>query len=262
VTSFDLAGRRFGYHAAGDGPVALLVHGFPLDARVWLDQVASLSDLRTVVAVDLRGFGRSSPVTSAVLTMERHADDLAEVVAAIGVDQVDLAGLSMGGYVALAFAERHGGLLRSLALIGTRAGPDDADAQARREAMADRVVAEGRNGLASDLMSGLLAAGASRMARARLRSMIEATPVETIVAALAGMRARPDRTGVLRRLETPSAVIVGAEDQVTSPAEAEAMSSVLPEASLHVISGAGHLTPLEAPEAVAAALRDLWNRAG
>ena len=261
MTYFDIAGRRFGYFASGQGPVAILVHGFPLDARMWLDQVHGLADVRTVVAVDLRGSGRSSPVDGSALTMERHADDLAEIVAAIGVDVVDLVGLSMGGYVALAFAERHPALLRSLALVDTKATADDDGARAGRDAMAERVVAEGRSGIATDLGAGLLAPNAALTAKARLRTMVEGTPVESIVGALAGMKSRPDRSGLLPKIEVPCAVIVGAEDRLTTPEDAHVMASSIPDASLHVVAGAGHLSPLEAPAEVNDALRALWERA-
>ncbi len=257
---FDIGGRRFHYLAAGNGPIALLVHGFPLDSRVWLDQVESLAAIRTVVAVDLRGCGWSDAVGAEALTMERHADDLAAIAASVGVDQVDLVGLSMGGYVALAVAERHPSLLRSLALVDTKATADSDEAKAGREAMAARVLAEGRRALATELVSGLLSQGASLASRARLRTMVESTPYETILGSLSGMRLRPDRSSVLGDLDVPVAVIVGEEDRLTTPEDAHTMSSAIPGATLHVIPGAGHLPPIEAPDGVNEALRALWER--
>ncbi len=89
----------------GAGPVALFIHGFPLDSTMWVDQLAVLSSDRRCIAVDLRGFGRSSPVTGEPVTMEQHAGDLAGVLDLISAEQADIVGFSMGGYVALAFAE-------------------------------------------------------------------------------------------------------------------------------------------------------------
>ena len=118
----------------GSGPVALFIHGFPLDSTMWADQLAALSGDRRCVAVDLRGFGRSSPVNGAPLHMERHAADLAGVLDLVSEEQADIVGLSMGGYVALAFADAYPGRVRSLALVDTKATADSPEAKAGRDA--------------------------------------------------------------------------------------------------------------------------------
>jgi pimeloyl-ACP methyl ester carboxylesterase len=259
---FDIGGRRFHYFSSGHGPVAVLVHGFPLDARLWLDQIEGLAPYRTVVAVDLRGCGRSDPVGSGPLSMETHADDLAAIVAAVGVDAVDLVGLSMGGYVALAFAQRHPEMLRTLALVDTKATADTDAARAGRDAMAERVVVDGRRALAGEMVGALLSQGAALGVRARLRTMIEATSYETILGCLAGMKLRADRTSVLATIGVPTAVIVGEEDRLTTPEDAHTMATGIPGATLRVISGAGHLAPMEAPDSVNDVLAELWLSAG
>jgi pimeloyl-ACP methyl ester carboxylesterase len=129
------------YRERGAGPLALLVHGYPLDSTLWLDQLEDLADLRRCVAPDLRGFGLSGPTRLPALTMERHADDLAGLVRALGADAADVVGLSMGGYVALALVERHPQLVRSLALVDTRAAPDSWRKAARRNGSAPGTVA-------------------------------------------------------------------------------------------------------------------------
>ncbi|RPI24175.1 MAG: alpha/beta hydrolase, partial [Actinobacteria bacterium] len=237
-------GFRMRYRERGEGPVALLVHGFPLDSTLWLDQIDALCDVRRVVAPDLRGFGRSGP-SSAALSMERHADDLAALADHLDAGQVDLVGLSMGGYVALAFADRHPGRIRSLALLDTKTAPDDEKAKANRDTLAIRVVIEGRGPLAKELMASLLAPDASTMAKARLRTMAEGTPVETMVAALEGMKLRPDRSAVLASMQVPVLVVVGEHDRLAGPDEARAMAASVPGAEVVVIPGAGHLTPIE-----------------
>ena len=121
--------HTFSYRLQGSGPVALFVHGFPLDSAMWLDQIADLSDIRRCVAPDLRGFGGSIPTTESDLSMEGHADDLHALLDALWIETVDLVGFSMGGYIALAFAERHPGRLRSLALVDTKSAPDSEAAE-------------------------------------------------------------------------------------------------------------------------------------
>jgi 3-oxoadipate enol-lactonase len=258
MPGLQLADTSLHYLERGAGPVALFVHGFPLDATLWLDQLEALADVRRCAAVDLRGFGRSEATRLDVLSMEQHAEDLAAVIHALGASAADVVALSMGGYVALALVERHPELVRSLALVDTKAAPDSEQARRGRDEAAARLLREGRHALAGDLLAALLAPRASDAARARLRSMIEGTRYETVLAALEGMKQRPDRTHVLERLRVPVAVVVGAEDTLTPPEEAREMVRRVPGARLTVVPGAGHLTPLEAPHALAAALRELW----
>ena len=248
----------FSYRERGRGPAALFVHGFPLDSRMWLDQIAGLADIRRCVAPDLRGFGGSTPTIESNLSMERHANDMVAFLDALEIDRIDLVGFSMGGYIALAFAESHPGRLRSLSMVDTKAGPDTDAGREGRNAAAARVTADGRSVLASDLIDVLLDESASLWTRARFRTMVEATPTESIVAALNGMRDRPDRTSVLAELAVPVAVIVGENDVPTPVSEADQMAR-LTGGHLTVIPQAGHITPIEQPSMVADALRSLWS---
>jgi len=253
-----VAGTRLHYLDRGRGPVALLVHGFPLNATMWLEQMALLSDVRRCVAVDLRGCGRSDPPTEPALTMERHADDLAALIDVLDVEKVDLVGLSMGGYVALAFAELHPQQLRTLALVDTRSEADTDEGRRRRDDTGQRLMTHGRFDLAERMEPQLVAARASPAVRRRIRSMIETTRYETILAALEGMKGRPDRTPILGRIGVPTAVITGEHDVIAPPAAGRAMADAVAGAVYVEIAGAGHLAPLEAPGAVATALRELF----
>lgn len=257
----EIDGARLHIRQEGVGKVALFVHGFPLDSTMWIQQLDALSDLRRCIAVDLRGFGHSSPVTGDPLPMDQHATDLAGVLDLVSEEEADVIGLSMGGYVAMAFAERYPDRLRSLALVDTRSGADSAEGKEGREAMAEQLVREGRVAIAEAMQAGLLGPDAPVSVQARLRSMIEGCPYETIVGALGGMRDRPDRTGVLGTVQVPAAVIVGEHDAVTPAEEAELLMAELSDAVLTVIPGAGHMSPIEQPAAVNAALRALLQRA-
>ncbi len=248
-------GRRMHYLERGRGDVLVLVHGFPLDATLWLDQLEALADLRRVVAVDLRGCGGSEAVTGAGLAMELLASDLDHLADHLGAERIDLAGLSMGGYVALAFAELFGHRLRSLALLNTKAIGDDEEAKASRDFLAQTAVGSGRALLGAEMHASLLGPGASITARARLRTMVERTPYETLLACLIGMRDRSDRTHVLGSLAVPTLVVTGAEDSLAPEETAREMAEAIPHGDLVVIPGVGHLTPIEAPEAVSTALR-------
>lgn len=243
------------FEEAGSGPLAVFVHGYPLDHRMWSDQLASLSDIRRCVALDLPGFGGSEALDD--FSMESVADSVA---AFIGNDRADVIALSMGGYVALALWERHPARVRSLALLDTRAAADTPEARDKRRAQAAQVAELGTGSLVGGMIQALLAPDASDDARRRLTDMINDTPKEAVIAALGGMANRRDRTQVLSTIDVPTAVVVGELDTVTPPTAAIEMASRIPDATATVIPGAGHLTPIESPAEVNTVLRHFLAR--
>ncbi len=255
----EVAGTRLCVRESGAGPLALFIHGFPLDSTMWLDQLTALGSSRHCVAPDLRGFGASDPTTDPILTMERHADDLAALVGALGYDRADVVALSMGGYIALALWERHRQVVRSLALLDTRSEADDQAGRTGREETVQQVLREGRGALADQMLATLLAEDASWTARARLRTMAEGLRYETVVAALLGMRDRPDRTGLLSSIDVPALVVAGEHDTVTDPDTMRSMAEAISGARFETIDGAAHLTPIERPQAVDDLLASFWG---
>ncbi len=256
---------RLAVHVAGRGPVAILLHGYPLDHRMWLDALQGpLAQQRTLVALDLRGHGLSPWCGDRAHTMELFADDVATVIHTLTDEPVDLVGLSMGGYAALAVMERHAPLVRSLVLTDTRARADDAAGRAGRDAGMQTVVEKGRSALSAAMPAKLLAPRAADDAhglllRARLQTMIESQAVETIVADLRGMRDRSDRAAMLASIAVPTLVLVGEHDVLTPPADAHAMAAAVPGARCVVVPGCGHMTPMEDPAAFAREVGAFWG---
>jgi pimeloyl-ACP methyl ester carboxylesterase len=169
-------GNMLFYREVGDGPLALFVHGFPLDHSLWLDQLKGLAHVRRCVAVDLRGFGKSDPIVDPTLTMEMLADDLAGVIEALGAAQADIVSHSMGGYVALALWELRPTLVRSLTLIDTRASTRYETFVAALEGMKER---QDRTSLLSRIEVPVLVAGGEDDAlipMADLRALAEPIP--------------------------------------------------------------------------------------
>jgi pimeloyl-ACP methyl ester carboxylesterase len=250
-------GTMLYYRESGEGRLALFIHGFPLDHSVWLDQLSGLAHVRRCVAVDLRGFGRSDPIVEPVLSMEVMADDVAALIDALGADEADIVGLSMGGYVALALWELRPDLVRTLTLIDTRAAADGVDNRASRGALIERLLSEGRAAVAGDLVDSLLGPSPTPSMRARLRSMVEGTRYETMVAALEGMRRRPDRTALLASVAVPSLVVGGALDALIPPVQLRELAAGIRGARTVIIAGAGHLAPMEQPDPTNEALIEL-----
>lgn len=250
---------------AGMGPPVLLVHGFPLDHGMWAEQLEFLAVRSRVIAPDLRGFGTSGE-TPGTVTMERLADDLAELLDALRVTEpVVLAGLSMGGYVAWQFWRRHAARLRALILCDTRAAADTEEVARARGGLAARVLREGSSVLVEAMLPKLLGPGTSTTCPelvASARRMIEGTSPEGAAAALRGMALRPDVRSWLPEIEVPSLVIVGEHDAISPPEEMLAMAAALPSAQAVTIPRAGHLAPWENPGPVNQAMAEFLTRIG
>jgi 3-oxoadipate enol-lactonase len=255
-------GVNLAVEVRGDGPAVLFVHGYPLDHTIWADQVAALEGYRRI-APDLRGMGRSD-APDLGYGIGIYADDLAALLDALGVDKVVLCGFSMGGYIAFEFLRRWRNRVRALMLVSTRAEADTADGRRARDAAAALARESGAGAIADGMLDKMLTpatiATSPELAR-RVRELMAAAPVSGLVGALFAMRDRPDSMGLLPMLEgIPVLVIVGAEDAMTPPDRAQAMADAIPGARLQVIPGAAHLTVLERPKEVTAAIREFLER--
>jgi pimeloyl-ACP methyl ester carboxylesterase len=169
-----------------------------------------------------------------------------------------LAGLSMGGYVALAYARKYASDLRGLILVDTKSEADTPEGKEGRQKMIDLVRKDGSKAVADQMLPKMLAKDAvdQRPQQAQsLRRLMEACPPKTIENALAAMRDRPDRTGELGAISVPALVLVGESDALTPPAGAEKMAKAIRGAQYVVVRGAGHMSPMEQPEQVNRAVR-------
>ncbi len=183
----------------GQGLPLVFVHGFPLSRGCWQPQVDDLSSSFRTVAPDLPGFGGRQAAPTAV-TMDSFADDVASLVADLGTGPVVLAGHSMGGYVALAFARRHPELLRGLVLVATRSGRDSAEAAAGRRAAAEKVRTGGIEVVVDAMLPKMLApVNRSSESLAAIRGLMMSSSRDGVIGALLGMADRPDSTPGLRR---------------------------------------------------------------
>lgn len=242
----------------GEGPAVLFIHGYPLDRTMWQHQLSGLPGFRRV-AVDLRGMGLSD-APDLGYSMATYAADLAALLDNLGVDEVVLCGLSMGGYVAFEFLRHWRSRVRGLVLMDTRAEPDSPEGKRARDVAAAQVREGGAAAIAGALLPSLFASATQRSSPGlveRVREHISATPVPGIVGALAAMRDRADSVPLLPTLHhLPTLVLVGEEDHLTPPSQVRKMAEAIPSARFVVVPNAGHLTPLEQPEATTRALTE------
>lgn len=249
------------YADIGSGPPLVLLHGFPLDHAMWREQVAGLRGRFRVIVSDLPGFGASPPLREES-SMEAMAASVAVLLDGLQLDRVVLAGFSMGGYVALAFAAQHAERLQGLVLCSSRPVADDEQARQGREATARKAEEQGMSGLAPRMAADLLAERTRQECPALLaevEAMILRQSPQAVAAASRAMAQRPDRSALLPKLAVPSLVVTGAADQLIDPAQGARMAELMPGSRLVSVADAGHLVNLERPEAFNKAVVDFMD---
>jgi 3-oxoadipate enol-lactonase len=246
------------YTDRGAGLPLLLLHGYPLSRRLWRPQIEDLANAARVIAPDLRGHG-DTDVPAGPYTVAQLADDAAHLLDALNITApVVVGGLSLGGYVALAFQRRYPERTAGLILAATRAGADSPEAQANRDKAAASALEKGTSAIVDAMLPKLLAPRTYIEQPAvvdEARALMAGTAVPGIVATLAALKTRPDATPQLAGIGVPVVVIHGAEDAIIPPSEAEAAAQALPHARLVLVPSAGHLLNLEQPAAFNAAVR-------
>ena len=234
----------------GSGAALVLLHGFPFDRSMWRGQAEALGGEFRVVAPDLRGAGETHLGVGGV-TMETLAEDVAALLDGLNLGRVVLGGLSMGGYVAFEFFRKFPERVRALVLADTRPQTDNEEGRRAREENARRALQEGMAPIVEAMLPKLLSAGTRERGGEvlrRVRAMMLGTSPEGAAAALRAMAVRRDQTDLLPSINVPTLIVVGSEDAVTPPADAEAMGAKVEGSRLVVVEGAGHLSNVERPE--------------
>jgi pimeloyl-ACP methyl ester carboxylesterase len=245
MATLNRDGVELYYEVHGEGPVVLLAHGYSATSQMWQGQVAPVSKAHKLVIWDMRGHGRSASPDDPSLYSEAHTvADMAALLDAVGARKAIVGGLSLGGYMSLAFHRRHPERVEALLIIDT--GPGYKNDEARdgwnRNALktAQRYETEGLD---------VLAAGSAERRTAQHAS------AKGLALAARGMLTQRD-AGVITSLpdiRVPSIVMVGAED-TPFLAASDYMAARIPGAKKAVIEGAGHAANLDQPEAFNAAL--------
>lgn len=247
---FDTNGIRLAYDDHGAGLPLVFLHAFPLNRSMWSPQVTALSRQFRTITVDLRGHGESdAPLWN--FSLDHYADDVCALLDHLAIPQAVLVGLSMGGYVSLAFSRTYGNRMMGLVLADTRAQADSPEGRTGRLNLAQTAYKQGTDAVADIMLPKLLGATSLRQNPQLVeyvRQMIRQTPVSGVLVDLMAMADRPDSVAHLRTLTCPTLVVVGQEDHTTPLADAHVMTMEIPGARLAVIPAAGHLSNLEQPD--------------
>jgi pimeloyl-ACP methyl ester esterase len=255
------AGVSLRYDRTGSGPVVLLLHGWTGNRSFWERQVSALRDRFTVVTVDLRGHGESSPVRTGY-SLGSLAADVEHLVRALRVPRLALVGWSMGGMLAQMLAHRLGDRVTALGLVCTTAGglsdPANplADPGTVRTMQAE--IAADYRGFLRRFAARLFAAGDAAPLYPWALGQMQKTPPHVALACLETLAA-VDLRPTLRALAAPATVFHGRHDGILPLAHGEALARALPDARLVVLDGSAHAPLLEEPEAFNEALLALLS---
>lgn len=253
---------RLCYFDEGQGEPLVLLHGFCGSSEYWERVIPLLSDSYRLIVPDLRGHG-ASPAPMGAYTIEQMADDVAVLLDALELPRVTLLGHSLGGYITLSFAQRHPSRLKAFGLIHSTGYPDGEEAKEKRLAAVSAIQSEGITAFVDGLVPGLFAPRTAETAPELLDKAKEIgyrTPPQGAVGAALAMRERPDRRDVISSAGVPVLLVSGEEDGLV-PAE-RTFTSDKPHVVQAVIPEAGHMSMLEQPERLAAAVTGFMERIG
>jgi len=246
-------GIELAYTRQGKGTPLVLLHGFPLDHHIWDKVVPLLENNFDLIIPDLRGFGESTTVETPY-TMEDLASDIAGLLDQLGIKESAVAGHSMGGYIALAFARNYPEKVKGLGLIATQALADPQERkEGRYKSVAD--VAEKGIGGVVDVMTTKFTSDEKLQEFAR-KSMEEQQPA-AYIGGLKAMAERLDSTSLLASMEYPVVIVHGKADALIPFERGQEMKDAIPHAHFVEIEDAGHLPMLEAVQETADGLKQL-----
>ncbi len=238
------------------GTPLVLLHAFPLDRAMWQPQLDALAGQCRILAVDLPGFGQSAFDPN--LTVDSAADGLVELLDKENLPgKVVLGGLSMGGYVAMAFARRHPDRLAGLILADTRSDADDDAGKKNRDRLISMTQEFGPSKVYEVMLPKVVCEDTLKNQPKiveSIRVLAARQSAAGVIAGLTMLRNRPDATPELSRITVPTLIIVGEHDAITPPPLAEQMASTIAGSRVVVIPGAGHLSNMEQPTAFNAAV--------
>lgn len=253
MKTINVNGIRLAYEHIGTGTPLVLLHGFPLDHHLWDEVTPLLVDTFELIIPDLRGFGKSSTVDS-FYTMEDYASDIAALLDHLGIQKAAIAGHSMGGYVALAFARLYPERVSGLGLISSQVLADPPERKEGRYKSAAEVADKGIASVVETMTPKFTSD--TRLQKFARQTMERQQPA-AYIGALKAMAERVDSSPILSSIKYPVVLVHGDADALIPIDRAREVKAVIPNSHLIEISGAGHMPMMEDREKTAEALKYL-----
>lgn len=258
IVNVAIPNRNIPVRISGSGIPVLLLHGYPLDSRMWDRLVPLLASDHLCIAPDLRGFG-SSVEEAMSFSLSDLADDCSMLLSALQIRRpICVCGLSMGGYVAMQFVDRHPQQIAVVILTNTRANADDPMTVANRRATATRALVDGVPAAVLPMLDKLLSPSTQATQQQLVdlvRSMMLSTRSSTIAWAQLAMAVREDFLNKLHRWDMPVTCVAGREDTIVPLEAMRQMAAEFSGSELQIVENSAHLTPLECPNEFAKIVR-------
>jgi 3-oxoadipate enol-lactonase len=253
METIEINGISLAYTHRGHGAPLVLIHGYPLDHTIWNEVLPLLEDSFDLILPDMRGFGESTTVGKPY-SMDDMAGDIAGLLDHLGIQQAALAGHSMGGYLALAFARLYPNRTRGLGLVSSQTLADPPDRKQGRYDTAAQVAEKGV-GLVAEAMSTKLSSDARN--QSFVHGLIEEQSSAGVIGALKGMAERIDLTSLFASFEFPVVIVHGDADALIPVERAREMAIANANAKYFELAGVGHLPMMEDAKSTAEALKFL-----
>ncbi len=241
------------YNITGNGTPLVLIHGFPLSSKIWEKQ-SIVSEKCKLILPDLPGTGKSAFQT---YTLESLAEIIHKDLLEIGIEKSVIMGHSMGGYLALAYAQKYPESLLGFGLIASHPYSDTADGKAGRQEMIDRVKREGASYVPDFYIPKIFSENSIKTKKETVQTAVEIMKRADrglIIAGQESMMARPDRSHILIKMKVPVLFICGSEDPLVPQKRRDDMTSLVPNCTSVTIQNVGHMPMMESPEDVNFAL--------
>jgi len=241
------------YDISGNGIPLVLIHGFPLSSKIW-DNQSILSEKCKLVLPDLPGSGKSAFQS---FTLDSLAEIIHNDLIEIGIEKAVVMGHSMGGYLALAYAQKFPESLLGFGLISSHPFADTAEGKAGRQAMIDRVKKEGSSYVPEFYIPKIFSENSIKTKEEIVKTAVEIMKKAEralIIAGQESMMARPDRSHILIKMKVPVLLINGSEDPTVPKQRRDEMVALVPNSTVVSIQNSGHMPMMESPDEVNLAL--------
>lgn len=240
----------------------VFIHGFPYDHLMWKDQIEYFSKNYLCVSYDIRGLGKS-PAGDGQFTMEAFVDDLEKIVDELNLEKPILCGLSMGGYISLRAMERFQNKFSAMILCDTKSEADNNDGKLKRAAAIKQI----NSGKFDEFIEAFVLNCFGEMFvkdnSTEYKKVVDRSKKNNqigVKGCLLAMLGRTDTTATLPNIKIPTLVIGGSEDNLTPPDVMMSMADKIPNAKFVLVEKAGHMTPIENPNAVNKAIKDFLTK--
>ena len=243
---------------------SIFVHGFPFDHRIWDAQIEELSEDYYCITYDIRDLGES-PAGDGQFTIESFVDDLKSIIVKLKIKMPVLCGLSMGGYISLRAMERMDERFRALILCDTKALADDNEGKIKRAKGIKSINENGVGNFVEQFVKNCFSENSMIKNKPDYEEVLIRSKSNSpigVKGCLLAMAGRTDTTDYLPNISIPTLIICGEEDKLTPPGVMKSMAEIIKNSTFVVITGAGHMSPIEASVIVNEKLKEFLKSTG